>query len=105
MSLNFSGQHPPLYDKLHPYSDFPKHITGPTVWKAEDYANNPERWVHHFSEAELEELSEAADKFVELGLPLTGITKENFPLPKLAPALATMRRDLLNGKGLIRKSA
>lgn len=61
--------------------------------------------MHHFSEAELEELSEAADKFVELGLPLTGITKENFPLPKLAPALATMRRELLNGKGFIRKSA
>ena len=40
---------------------------------------------------------------MELGLPLTGITKENFPLPNLAPALATMRRELINGKGFIRR--
>ncbi|EMR66595.1 putative taurine catabolism dioxygenase protein [Eutypa lata UCREL1] len=99
--LKSTGQHPPLYEKLYPYSAFPKRIEGPTVWRPEDYSNNPERWVHQFSDAELAELSGTADKFMELGLPLTGITKENFPLPNLAPALATMRRELINGKGFI----
>ena len=35
--IKTSGQHPPLYDQLHPYEDFPKEITGPTVWNVEDY--------------------------------------------------------------------
>jgi len=73
--IKTSGQHPPLLDLIRPYSDFPKEITGETVWKAEDYANNPERWVHVFSEAEISELSEVADKFIASQTPLTGVSK------------------------------
>lgn len=73
--IRTSGQHPPLYHDLRPYSAFPKEITGPTVWKAEDYANNPERWVHGFSHDEIEELSTAANKFLLDGIPLTGISQ------------------------------
>jgi hypothetical protein len=69
-----SGQHPPLYEKLRPYSEFPREITGPTVWKAEDYRNNPERWVHVFTSEEVAELEVAIDKFIKVGTPLTGIT-------------------------------
>lgn len=99
--LKTTGYHPPLYDQLYPYSAFPKHIEGPTVWKPEDYADNPERWVHPFTEAEIAELSATADAFMAAGEPLTGITKENFPLPGLAPHLSSMRREMLNGKGFI----
>jgi len=95
------GQHPPLYDQIYPYSAFPKHIEGPTVWRSEDYADNPERWVHQFSAAETEEISRAADNFIASGLPITGITKENFPLPTLQANLASMRRELLDGKGFM----
>jgi hypothetical protein len=73
--IKTSGQHPPLYDALRPYSDFPKEITGPTVWKAKDYITNPESWVHDFSEEEIEELSTVADKFLADGIPLTGISQ------------------------------
>jgi hypothetical protein len=73
--IKTSGQHPPLYDLLRPYSDFPKEITGETVWKAGDYANNPERWVHVFNDEETDELSGAADKFLTDKTPLTGISK------------------------------
>jgi hypothetical protein len=73
--IKTSGQHPPLYDLLRPFSDFPKEITGPTVWKAEDYKDNPEKWTHRFTEDEISELSEAADQFIAAGIPLTGITK------------------------------
>ncbi|KAJ8120086.1 hypothetical protein ONZ43_g3113 [Nemania bipapillata] len=99
--LKTSGQHPPLYDQIYPYSAFPKHIEGPTVWQPEDYANNPERWVHQFSASEIEEISQAADNFITSGLPITGITKQNFPLPGLESNLAAMRRELLNGKGFM----
>ncbi|KAI5927883.1 hypothetical protein F4810DRAFT_161420 [Camillea tinctor] len=99
--LKTTGQHPPLYDQVYPYSAFPKHIEGPTVWKAEDYSNNPERWVHQFSSEEIAEISQAADDFIASGIPITGITKENFPLPGLQKGLTTMLRELLNGKGFI----
>ncbi|EON96217.1 putative taurine catabolism dioxygenase protein [Phaeoacremonium minimum UCRPA7] len=99
--IRTSGQHPPLYDALRPYEDFPKEITGPTLWKREDYINNPERWTHPFTDDEVQELSAAADNFIASGTPLTGISQDNFPLPKLSKVLNTLREDLLNGKGFI----
>lgn len=73
--IKTSGQHPPLYDQLKPYSEYPKEITGPTVWKAEDYANNPERWTHEFTKDEIAEMSDAADRFLAGNVPLTHISK------------------------------
>ena len=73
--IKTSGQHPPNYDELKEYDEFPESIDGPTLWKAEDYRDNPERWVHRFSEDEIEEMSTAADDFKASGTPLTGITK------------------------------
>src|SRR4051812_25960509 len=73
--IKTSGQHPPIYSQIRPYSEFPKEITGETVWKAEDYRNNPERWVHVFNNEEIEELSEVADKFIADKIPLTGISQ------------------------------
>ena len=61
-----SGQHPPVYDQLYPYSAFPISISGPTVWEADDYAAHPERWTHAFSAEEIAELSDAADTFIRL---------------------------------------
>jgi hypothetical protein len=78
--IKTSGQTHPDYSQLKPYSEFPKEISGPTVWKAEDYQNNPERWVHRFSEDEIKELSAAADDFLASGTPMTGITKVSQPV-------------------------
>ena len=73
--IKTSGQHPPLYHELCAVEEFPHGITGPTVWKAEDYTYHPERWVHSFTEEEIVEMSEAADGFIDAGIPLTGISK------------------------------
>jgi hypothetical protein len=78
--IKTSGQHPPLYDLLRPYSDFPKVCSGPSLWKPEDYKDNPERWVHRFTAEEIEELGSVADKFIADGIPLTGISKVSFSL-------------------------
>ncbi|EDO00389.1 hypothetical protein SS1G_14259 [Sclerotinia sclerotiorum 1980 UF-70] len=101
--IKTSGQHPPLYDQLRPYSEFPKEITGETVWKAEDYINNPERWVHVFNEEEIAELSSVADHFIQDKIPLTGILRyvDTFRLSKLSTLLASIRTEILNGKGFI----
>jgi len=97
--LKTSGQHPPVYSRLRPYPNFPKHITGPTVWRAEDYRDHPERWTHVFSEEEIAELGGAADDFLASGVPLTGITRALFPLPKLGAFFGSVRNEILNGKG------
>jgi hypothetical protein len=73
--LKTSGQHPPVYSQVRPYKDFPKIQTGPTVWKAEDYRENPELWTHRFSSEEIAEISTASDDFIKKGAPLTGISK------------------------------
>lgn len=96
-----SGQHNPIASLVRPYSDFPKEITGPTVWKAEDYRDNPERWVHVFSDEEIAELGKAADDFIAAGHPLTGMTKALFPLPKLELFFGAVRNEILNGKGFV----
>ena len=99
--IKTSGQMPPIYEDLKPYSAFPNEITGPTVWKKEDYEHNPERWTHIFSSEENEEMSKAADEFIKAETPLTGISKDNFPLPTMKAFLTSMRNELLNGKGFI----
>lgn len=73
--IRTSGQHNPIYEQLKPYDKFPEEITGPTVWKREDYVNNPERWTHPFSEEEVAEIGKAADDFIASGTPRTGISK------------------------------
>ncbi|KAJ5084950.1 hypothetical protein NUU61_009529 [Penicillium alfredii] len=97
--LKTSGQHPPVYSQVQPYLEFPKVHTGPTVWTADDYRENPELWTHQFSLGEIFEISAAADNFIESGTPLTGISKTNFPLPNLCKRLEVLRKDLIDGKG------
>ncbi|KAF2487144.1 hypothetical protein BDY17DRAFT_4077 [Neohortaea acidophila] len=100
--LKTSGQHPPLFDQLQPYPEFPQEITSTsTVWKAEDYSNHAERWTHVFSNEEIAELSHAADNFIASDTPLTGITRDLFPLPILGSFFGAVRNELLNGKGFI----
>ena len=99
--IKTSGQHNPIYDLIRPYSEFPKEISGPTVWKAEDYRNNPERWTHGFSDEEIAELGAAADAFIASGTPLTGMAKSLFPLPKLESFFKAVRNEIVNGKGFI----
>lgn len=77
--IKTSGQVEPNFDQLKPYDEFPKEITGKTVWHAEDYKNNPEKWTHRFTEEEVQELSDTADAFIASDTPLTGITRVSYP--------------------------
>lgn len=99
--IRTSGQHAPTYSQLRPFEEFPTEIQGPTVWKAEDYVDHPNQWIHRFSSDEIAELSNAADGFLAAGHPLTGMSKHNFPLPRLSSYLQTIRSELLDGRGFI----
>lgn len=73
--IRTSGQLEPVFSLLKPYEDFPSCVEGATVWTRDDYVNNPEKWVHRFTNEETDELSKASDNFIAAGLPLTGISK------------------------------
>lgn len=73
--IRTSGKLNPLFDLMTPTANFPERITGPTVWRAEDYADKPEQWIHRFTPDEQREISGAADAFIAAGHPLTGITR------------------------------
>jgi len=94
-----TGQKAPVYSLVQPYENFPKNISGPTVWKADDFRDAPEKWTHAFTDDEIAEIGEAADKFIEAGLPLTGISKDRFRLPNFAARLQVLRDVLVNGQG------
>ena len=70
-----SGQNEPVYSVIQPYDNFPKQITGQTVWTADEYKNNTEKWTYIFSDEEVAEIEAAADKFIADDVPLIGITK------------------------------
>ena len=78
--IRTSGQHSPLYDTLKPYSEFPKEITGPTVWRKEDFDGRTDAWTHPFTDEEIEDLGKAADAFIASGTPLTGISQVCTPI-------------------------
>ncbi|KAL8413139.1 hypothetical protein RB594_004669 [Gaeumannomyces avenae] len=99
--IRTSGQHNPIYELLQPYDRFPKEITGPTVWHKARFEADPAAWTHRLTEPEIAELGAAADAFIASGTDLTGISKSNFPLPRLGHVLSSLRADLLDGKGFV----
>ncbi|KAL8386782.1 hypothetical protein RB595_010394 [Gaeumannomyces hyphopodioides] len=99
--IRTSGQHNPIYELLQPYDKFPKEITGPTVWLKERFEADSAAWTHRLTETEIAELGAAADAFIASGTDLTGISKSNFPLPRLGKVLSSLRADLLDGKGFV----
>ncbi|RDL33054.1 putative Taurine catabolism dioxygenase TauD [Venustampulla echinocandica] len=99
--LRTSGQHPPIDSQLSSFDQFPKRITGRTVWTPDEMADNPDKWIHKWTPSELAELERAVDAFTSSGEHLVNISKTNFPLPGLTPVLDTARDDILNGRGFI----
>lgn len=83
-----SGQHEPVFSLLEPYDNFPKQITGPTVWTREELIENPSYWKHQWTDELIAEVEEAYDAFEATGKPITEITKVR-ALSELALTLRT----------------
>jgi len=79
----------------------PGPICGPSVWRGADLARRPADWIRTFSAAELGELDAVIRAFKASGEDLSRIAPANFPLPTLAPVLANVLRELLEGRGFV----
>lgn len=78
----------------------PPRLTGPTVWVGAEMARRGD-WIESLSAAEVDEIAAAAEPLVRREADLAQLTREQFPLPTLAPRLAQWRDTLLRGRGFV----
>jgi hypothetical protein len=77
-----------------------KPIVDPAGWYADELAAGDE-WIYALSDREITELRGAVASVEARGLDIKAVRRADFALPSLGPALATMRDELLDGRGLV----
>jgi hypothetical protein len=71
----------------------------PQAWYGPDLARRTDAWIHAFAPAELAELDGVVRAADASGRDLLDFTADDFPLPALEDRLASVRRELLAGRG------
>ena len=74
-------------------------ITAPCAWTGPEMARRTD-WVHDFTPVEIAEIEAAVASVKARRLSILDIAQADFPLPTLAPALARIRDDLVDGCGV-----
>jgi len=74
--------------------------TGPAAWLGSEQAERRD-WIVSLDETELAELADAADAVRRRNLRLDEATPADFHLPRLAPLLADIARELQAGRGFV----
>ena len=75
-------------------------IGGPAAWKGPALQTRPD-WIKHFSNQELDELKLAVRVHQDSGRDMGAINATTFKLPTLAPTLALIKQELLQGRGFV----
>ncbi len=73
----------------------------PAAWYGPELAANESRWIYHLSDEEAAALKNVAAQFLENNLALADLNADTFPVPVLKPKLAQIRKELLNGCGVV----
>lgn len=80
--------------------DLPNCLEGPAAWCAREMRDNEHRWLTHLTAEEIQELTQAAQTYLDQGGDIGAINTQNLPLPGLSKRLDTLRQDLLSGCGV-----
>lgn len=83
-----------------PLALLPPEQAGPAAWYGPDMAQRTD-WILPLSDADLSEIDAATRKLVARASDIARITRADFPLPTLAPKLARVLDELLNGRGFV----
>ena len=78
--------------------ELPPELRGPAAWRGPDMAR-PSDWTEPLPEAEVAELEAAAAPLAARHADIAALTAADFDLPTLAPRLARIRAEVLNGRG------
>lgn len=81
------------------FSTLPKQVSGPWVWSGPELEKQQDKWIHRLSSEEVDEISKAADAYLESGKELIQISKEDFQLPQFSAKMAEIKATLVNGIG------
>ena len=77
-----------------------KRIEGLAAWKGGEIANDP-GWTHRLTPAEIADLDRAIKKGRATGKPLLELTRDDFDLPALRPAIRQWMEALNHGRGFV----
>ncbi|MEX2449991.1 MAG: TauD/TfdA family dioxygenase [Rhodospirillales bacterium] len=77
---------------------FNKPVTDASAWTAAEMRGRDD-WIHVLSAAELADLDAALRGVQKRGLEMAQVTREEFPLPVLAPFLAELETEVRAGRG------
>ncbi|HVX18836.1 MAG TPA: TauD/TfdA family dioxygenase [Acidimicrobiales bacterium] len=70
-------------------------------WTASDFADD-DTFTEHFTASELDELDQSLRHALQRSSDPLDLTRDDFPLPGLAPRLAEIERELIDGRGFVR---
>lgn len=73
-------------------------ISDRSAWRGSDL-NKDRSWIYEFSADEIAEIDAALHHVLSKGISLLEITRDDFPLPRLAPVLARQAAELHSGRG------
>lgn len=74
-------------------------VVDPAGWEPGDLVAADD-WIHVLSPAEIAEIEAAVDAVMAGAVAPRNIRRDNFPLPRFAAAIAAVRRELQDGRGL-----
>ena len=75
-------------------------ISGRVAWRGDDLAASSD-WIRIITTAEVDELDRALRAVQQHGLAWRDMRREDFPIPRFSAALAEVREELENGRGLV----
>ena len=75
-------------------------VVGPTAWSPEDL-RHVERWSYRMDGRDRSELLKATQSIRKRGIRLEHVTRDNFLLGAFADVLEEVRRELLDGRGIV----
>ncbi len=81
-------------------ANLPRFDASPANWQGPELAARPEVWIHDLTAAELADLAAVIARHGTRGDDLVCLTRDEVALPVLAPTLARVRRELLDGCGV-----
>jgi hypothetical protein len=73
-------------------------VRHPSAWYGRDLVDDPS-WIVHLTPAHLAEIAAAVAQVRRSGLPFSALTRDDFPLPTLGPALREWQKEVTDGRG------
>jgi hypothetical protein len=75
-------------------------VVDPAGWLANELENLA-TWSYRITSSDIAELKDAVTAFKRTGRPIVEVTRDNFPLGAFGDTLADVRRELMDGRGIV----